>query len=318
MKFINDASISKKLIAAFAALVVIVAAVAGTTVYQIKVSQAKVDDTARIEALLADIAEARKLVSEQQAAVRGLLISGDRAHIKTYTDAMTAYRKLINDVMPKMTVAAAKDLLVKADTGLRRWQDQIVARQIGLMRKPNTVDEARVIEAIGTGARIIAGAFDDIDALTLLGAKLSEKNRMAVSNAFGLTQICLAVGTLAALVFALLAWLALSRGIALPINGMATFMEQLAGGDYDTQTANQDRKDEIGDMARSVEFFRNRLIENREMQEKNTAEQAERVDRANRLAELTARFDTTVSEVLGVVSSASTELQATASSMHAQ
>lgn len=171
------------------------------------------------------------------------------------------------------------------------------------------------MEAIGIGERLIAAAFADLNELTKLGDKLTEKNRAAVAAAFGLTEICLAVGTVAALVFALLAWFALSTGIARPINAMSQFMEKLAGGDYDQETASQDRKDEIGNMARSVEFFRNRLIENREMQKKTEAEQAERVQRANKLTDITARFDTTVSEVLAVVSSASTELQATASSM---
>lgn len=123
MQFINNVSISKKLIIAFAALVVIVAAVAGVTVFELKVAQSKVDDTARIAAIVSDVDELRKQVSEQQSAVRGLLISGDRAHIKTYTDAMTAYREGVAAVRPRLTVAVASALLEKADAGIRQWQD---------------------------------------------------------------------------------------------------------------------------------------------------------------------------------------------------
>src|SRR3546814_15072843 len=89
---------------------------------------------------------------------------------------------------------------------------------------------------------------------------------LAVESSFNFTLLALLIGTAVAMLFAGAAWFVLSRAIAAPINGMSAFMGRLADGHYDDMTANQERGDEIGMMAKSGEFFRQRPIENREMQ----------------------------------------------------
>ncbi len=315
MNAINNITISKKLIVAFLTLVIIIGALAGVTTVNTNTAQKQVDDTARINAIVLELEEVRALVAAQQASIRGLLISGNRNYIKTYTAAKTAYLDKVAKLGSSLTVPAAKQYLLAADTHVRKWQDTIVDRQIALMRQRFTVDEARVLEANGYGEQGIAKAFESFDALKKLAVGLMNKNRDAVAGEFKVTLISLFLGTVIALVFAVLAWLTLSRGIARPIDAMARFMEDMAEGDYDKETAGQARKDEIGNMARSVEFFRQRLIENRNLQAQQLKDQQAQLERAQKLAALTTAFDATVSEVLGVVSSASTELQATATSM---
>jgi methyl-accepting chemotaxis protein len=315
MNAINNITISKKLIAAFLTLVVIIGALAGVTAVNTNTAQKQVDDTARINAIVLELEEVRALVAAQQASIRGLLISGNRDYIKTYTTAKTAYLDKAAKLASSLTVPAAKQYLLTADTHVRKWQDTIVDRQITLMRQRFTVDEARVLEANGYGEHEIGQAFESFDALKQLAVGLMNKNRDAVAGEFKVTLISLFLGTIIALVFAVLAWLTLSRGIARPIDAMARFMEDMAEGNYDTETEGQARKDEIGNMARSVEFFRQRLIENRDLQAQQLKDQQAQLERAQKLAARTTAFDATVSEVLGVVSSASTELQATATSM---
>ncbi|MEQ9557598.1 MAG: CHASE3 domain-containing protein, partial [Rhodospirillales bacterium] len=315
MNAINNITISKKLIAAFLILVVIIGALAGMTTINTNTAQKQVDDMARINAIVLELEEIRALVAAQQASIRGLLISGNRDYITTYTAAKTAYLEKSTKLQSALTVPTAKQYMLAADANVRKWQDTTVARQITLMRQRFTVDEARVLEANGYGEQQIGKAFESFDALKKLAVDLMNKNRDTVAGEFKLTLISLFLGTAIALVFAVLAWLTLSRGIARPIDGMARFMENMAEGDYDAETDGQTRKDEIGNMARSVEFFRQRLIENRDLQAQQLKDQQAQLERAQKLAALTTAFDSTVSEVLGVVSSASTELQATATSM---
>ena len=315
MNAIDNITISKKLIAAFLALVVIIAALAGLTTVNTTKAQGAVDDTARINAVVLEVEEIRALVAAQQSAIRGLLISGNRDYIASYTDAKTAYLDKSQKLLTRLTVETAKQYFTTADGHVRKWQTDIVDRQINLMRNRFTVGEARVLEANGYGEVEIGKAFASFDALKELAVGLMKKNGEAVADEFNLTLVSLFAGTAIALAFAILAWLTLARGIARPIDGMARFMEDMAEGNYDEETANQTRKDEIGNMARSVEFFRQRLIENRDLQEKQMRDQQLQLERAQKLASLTSTFDSSVSEVLGIVSSASTELQATAASM---
>jgi methyl-accepting chemotaxis protein len=315
MKLINNTRISLKLIAAFATLVLIIAALAGVTLFEINSSRTRVEDTTRINGVALDIEALRQQVSNQQAAVRGLLLSGNRQYIADYEAAKEEYSKLLNSLSSRLTVGEAKDYMSKASGLIATWQNDIVARQINLMRNPLTVDEARVLEANGYGERMLGEANGQLTELNLLATDLIGRNEAAVASAFNVTFMVLMIGTAIALVFAGVAWFVLSQAIATPINGMAAFMGRLAEGDYDDETANQNRGDEVGAMAKAVEFFRQRLIENREMQARAAAEAEEKAKRAARVAEMTAEFDQASSQLVSSVAEGSTELKSVASSM---
>ncbi|WP_019644303.1 methyl-accepting chemotaxis protein [Novispirillum itersonii] len=127
-----------------------------------------------------------------------------------------------------------------------------------------------------------------------------------------------AVVVRAALVLAVLlavmigASLLLSRVISTPIRRMAGAMRALAGGDLSISVPALDHRDEIGEMAAAVEIFRENA---RERQALSTAAQADalaREQRSQQLEHLLQTFDRDVSQVLETVTSASTELEATA------
>jgi methyl-accepting chemotaxis protein len=108
-----------------------------------------------------------------------------------------------------------------------------------------------------------------------------------------------------------------NRSIVPPILKMVGAMGQLAGGDHSVAIPATDKKDEIGLMARAVLIFKENMIKARELAEKEAEAISARVARAARVNELTETFDANISTVLRSVASASTELQATASSMTA-
>ncbi len=108
-----------------------------------------------------------------------------------------------------------------------------------------------------------------------------------------------------------------NRSIVPPILKMVDAMGQLAGGDHSVEIPATDKKDEIGLMARAVLIFKENMIKAKELAAKEAEAIKERVARATRVNELTQAFDADISTVLRSVASASTELQATASSMTA-
>src|SRR3546814_11941748 len=118
----------------------------------------RVADTTRITYITDDVNALRQEVARQQAAVRGLLLSGNRDYIGKYETAKAEYERRLASLQPRLTVEVARQQLTKADGEITRWQGDIVARQIGLMRNPLTVDEARVLTANGYGQRILAPA----------------------------------------------------------------------------------------------------------------------------------------------------------------
>ena len=108
-----------------------------------------------------------------------------------------------------------------------------------------------------------------------------------------------------------------NRSIVPPILKMVGAMGQLAGGDHSVEIPATDKKDEIGLMARAVLIFKENMIRAKELAAKEAEAISARVARAARVNDLTETFDNDISTVLRSVASASTELQATASSMTA-
>jgi methyl-accepting chemotaxis protein len=315
MNIVNNTRISNKLIAAFATLVFIIACLAGVTFVELEKARGSVEDTTRINKIALDIEALRQQVSNQQAAVRGLLLSGNRQYITDYETAKAAYGSLLELLQTRLTVPEAKDLINTASSLISTWQSDIVTRQINLMRNPLTVDEARVLEANGYGERMLRKANADLTNLNELASKLVDGNEVIVGETLDLTLAVLMIGTMVALLFAAAAWFILSRAIATPINGMSTFMGSLAEGRYDEPTASQERLDEIGQMAKSVEFFRLRLIENREMEQHAVKENEEKAVRAKRIEEMTSEFDRASTQLVSSVAEGSTELKKVATSM---
>ena len=315
MNLVNNTRISIKLVAAFATLVLIIACLSGVTFYELGQSRERVADTARISQITDDMEAMRQEVARQQAAVRGLLLSGNRDYIAKYEAARAEYARLFASLQSRLTVDKAAQQLAAAGGHIASWQNDIVTRQIALMRNPLTVDEARVLEANGYGERLLDQANAELTALAALAGDLTARNEQAVASAFDITLIVLLIGTAVALLFAGAAWFVLSRAIASPIDGMSAFMGRLAEGHYDEATASQDRRDEIGMMARSVEFFRQRLIENRQMQERAARENEEKAKRARRIEEMTVEFDRASTQLVSSVAEGATELKSVATSM---
>jgi methyl-accepting chemotaxis protein len=114
------------------------------------------------------------------------------------------------------------------------------------------------------------------------------------------------------------AWWIGARNLSRPLARLKAVMEALARRELETEVPGLARRDELGEMARSVEIFKTnaREVERLRLEQeaqKQRAAQAQR-DAMNRMAD---SFETRVLEVVEIVSGSSTELQATAETMSA-
>ena len=120
---------------------------------------------------------------------------------------------------------------------------------------------------------------------------------------------------LAIFALSLVVMVVLVRGIVRPIGGMTKAMQTLATGDMTIEVPARANKDEIGAMAKSVQVFKDNMIEAERLRAEQQAEQQRQLDRAKRLVASVAEFETSVGAVVGMVSSASTELKSAAENM---
>ncbi|WP_446680516.1 methyl-accepting chemotaxis protein [Bradyrhizobium erythrophlei] len=89
----------------------------------------------------------------------------------------------------------------------------------------------------------------------------------------------------------------------------------LSAGNFDVVVEETGRQDEIGIIARSMVEFRDGLKRAKQLQDAEEVERAAKDRRANLLDTLVKRFEQTMQQIVGSVSSASTELEATATSL---
>ncbi len=124
---------------------------------------------------------------------------------------------------------------------------------------------------------------------------------------------------IATIVAALAASLALSfmiwRYVAHALGGLERSMGRIAADDFNTPIDGIEDRNEIGSMARSLAAFRGSLAEAHHLREDQMADVRSREQRAAELARLVRDFEIVVGEVVNSVSSAATELHASAGTL---
>ncbi len=120
-----------------------------------------------------------------------------------------------------------------------------------------------------------------------------------------------------AIVIGSIAAIAIARGIVKPISGMTVAMDRLAHKDLNVHIPATDHKDEVGDMAKAMQVFKDNMVRAEELSQQQEKERLERIRRAELIEALNRDFDAGISEVLSTVAAASQQLQASASTMTA-
>ncbi|EME68529.1 methyl-accepting chemotaxis protein [Paramagnetospirillum caucaseum] len=128
-----------------------------------------------------------------------------------------------------------------------------------------------------------------------------------------LTVISVVMGIL--LILAMLLTAIIVRSVVGPFLALADTIRRIGDGEKDILVQGTGRRDEIGEMARTIMVFRSALLANDSMQAEQSLERAFGETRIRRREELTRSFDAKVSQFVGVLASSSTELVATAHEM---
>ncbi|MBP2149089.1 methyl-accepting chemotaxis protein [Xanthobacter flavus] len=202
---------------------------------------------------------------------------------------------------------------------LVRWAEYVQV-QGELLGKHRAGQEDAAIEL----ANKSVGVFD---AVMLSLAKSIDINNKGAADAetraaqdYETAQSVLILAVVAQLVLGLAAVAFILFGITRPLNRVTDAMGKIAGGALDTQVPNRETKNEIGDIARTLEVFRDGLVETENLRaeqkrkEEEMAQQliAERANIANafqsRMGALAERF----SGSSGEVADAARNLSATA------
>ena len=115
-----------------------------------------------------------------------------------------------------------------------------------------------------------------------------------------------------------IAWL-VARGVVRPLSGLQARMAGLSEGDLDSPVPGANRRDEVGEMARAVLRFKDRMVDESRLAVEHEAER-QQAETARRRAALTGMADTVESETgaaLRDIGGRTTRMAATADAMSA-
>ena len=176
------------------------------------------------------------------------------------------------------------------------------------------------LEAYTLLTRTMASRGENFAELTVAAASLLRQNQESLGTRMsnGLEEMILAnsAAVVAGLGLGLIIALVLARGIIVPLTAMTTAMTELADGRLETEIPDRDRSDELGHMATAVQVFKDNAIRVRQMEAQQEAQMARAAEEKRRLlAEMADQFEASVGQVVESVSSAATQMQATAQSM---
>ena len=163
----------------------------------------------------------------------------------------------------------------------------------------------------------IASAIDKTDAVKAMAQKsladATSANDARIASTISMQEIVASASTIAGLLIAFL----IARGIIGPLSGLTAGMKRLAEGDFGVVLPGLGRKDEVGDMAQAVETFKVKAEEKArdEAEARITQDQAAAGQRKREMVKLADDFEYAVGNIVETVSSASTQLEASAGTL---
>ncbi|OPY95300.1 chemotaxis protein, partial [Bradyrhizobium sacchari] len=313
-----------------------------------------ITDIARMRSLRDNLGDA---VNEARTGKATLLPSGDeltvkvgklvdvaRAAVDEDTASLVAdlESRLLQVQIANWRFLALRD--TKGPANFRTNVDRAMQRLSALEKSPQATELRTTLAPVKTSLGIYKSAFETTSAAMLQADEIYHKNlaplivesigklkvaettlkkdykgsRSAAEAVIdGTTTVQATAGGLAVL-FGLIVAFLIARSIVGPLTSMTRAMGQLAGGNLAVEVPGRGKADEIGDMAKAIEVFKDNMVDTERLRHEQTEIEARQAEsRKADMVRLADQFERAVGEIVNTVSSASNELEASAGTLTA-
>jgi len=254
-----------------------------------------------------------------QAAVdlRDVIIETDAEKDRQVNQRRSTDMQSVQDTIDEIVRAASSDGERKFATGLQEVFSTYVPMVRGIAEMAMKGQRAEAFQVAKDRASVRKEMADLIQSeLDRTGALMQQQIAAGreIETHTGTTLLLFAGGGLGA-ALVMMGWIVLYQ-VARPLNIMTGLMEKLASGNLDIAVTGTERGDEVGSLARSLEVFKTNSVEMKRLESDQAAakERAE-AERRTAMLELAASFEGSVVGIVGMVASASTEMQGAARSL---
>ncbi|MGH6754086.1 MAG: methyl-accepting chemotaxis protein, partial [Bradyrhizobium sp.] len=151
----------------------------------------------------------------------------------------------------------------------------------------------------------------DIDLNTAGGDKAAQDAADSYASAFMMLAVILG----AAVIIGIAVSFYLVRDVSTGIASIVTPMQALGRGDLSAEVPHQGEQTEIGAMADTLQVFKQALIAKKAADEAAALDAEAKIERGRRVDSITRNFESVIGEIVQTVSSASTQLEASAGTL---
>ncbi|WP_372055798.1 methyl-accepting chemotaxis protein [Tistrella mobilis] len=307
-------SIGARLILAFATLTAVVIVTGIVGLFQLgALNTAAMDLSDNRVPSLQVISRLSASFQEHRVAVAGAVLEGTEqnrrpllarvaAASRAVEESFAAYGGLISDEEDRRLFERAQ----AAWMPYRQGSDRLLAR----LAENDLLGAQQIYRGETRDARVTLG--QALDALTRHNAEGADASGLRADGAYATAHTVLIVAMVVGALIAIAATLLMIRSVSTPVKRMTVAMRRLADRDTGVVIPGADRGDEIGEMAKAVETFRDGMIRAdrlaTEQEEARAAQDAQR----RRREELTQGFVDQVAGIVTTLSSATEQVRGSA------
>ena len=311
-------SIAAKLGACLAALILLIAATSGLSLAELHSVNATAAELRDVRVPATDALGRMGVLIMRQRVNGGRLITADTPELRAEVSTLIAKR---GEQLAAQFARYEAEPLTQAEresyAALRRNLEAYNALQKQALDKATTGDIAggqRIYNTtMSAGINAVLSEWDRLVDLNAAGSQASG-TRIAETYAAANRDILALAGL--ALIVALGALVMVLRGVSRPLRAISAATQRLAAGDIAAEIPGQGRRDEIGALAGSVVVFRDNLVRSRALEAETALARADaETQRRAATRAMADAFEQAVGGIVGGVSAAATELEATARSL---
>jgi methyl-accepting chemotaxis protein len=261
------------------------------------------------------LGELRAATITYRAIVRSHLLATDEAGKQLQEDLLAKWitntDKARKTYEPLITSAEERALYNEFSTS---WAEYLAGvKEVLVLSRKNEDKEARVLHAKAS----LAGVKGDetLQKDVLLNSKGADAAGSQAAEGFDNDIKIVLSSLLLTIIIGIGAAVFLVRGVSAGIKSIVAPMQALGNGDLTAQVPHQGEKTEIGAMAEALQVFKQALIAKKAADEAAARDADAKIERGRRVDDITRDFESLIGEIVATVSSASTQLEASAGTL---
>jgi methyl-accepting chemotaxis protein len=263
------------------------------------------------------LGDVRAATITYRAIVRSHLLATNEAGKQAQEELLAKWTEILERARkayePMITTAEERAVYNEFNTS---WAEYFAGvKQVLEMSRKNEDNEARALHAKASLAGVKADEALQKD--VILNSKGADAAGMRAAQTFDFAIEMVLASLLLAMIVGIGAAVVLVRDVSAGIKSIVGPMQALGEGDLAAQIPHQGEKTEMGVMADSLQVFKEALIAKKAADEAAARDAEAKIERGRRVDGITREFESMIGEIVETVSTASTQLEASAGTLTA-